>query len=64
MLILFSLLLACGEKNDSAHDSVAEMICPTVEEDSCMTEELYQECISCEGELFIGESCPYSINCQ
>ena len=68
MLILLSLFLACGEEADSAIDtaqtSAAEINCPTVEEDTCMTEELYQECISCEGELLIGESCPYSIICQ
>lgn len=57
-IFLFS---ACEEKSDT--DS--SYTCPTVEEDSCMTDELYQECLdvvaTCEsGSISVMESCPYA----
>ena len=64
-LFFLSFLIACSEKEDSA----SNFSCPTVEEDSCMTDELYQECLdvteSCEGAILIAESCPYaSFSCE
>lgn len=69
LITLISLTLltltGCGEKSaDSGTDSTAYQ-CPTVEEDSCMTEDLYQECLevlaSCDsGNIVVAESCPYA----
>jgi hypothetical protein len=65
LLTLFFLFLGCGEKSDDTSASSSNYTCPTVEEDSCMTEELYQECLdvveSCEsGNIVVAESCPYA----
>ena len=68
-MTLFALFLvsfiACGEKSDDTSTTASGYECPTVEEDSCMTEELYQECLevaeSCEsGNIIVAESCPYA----
>ncbi len=60
--LLSGLFIGCGER---AADTSAAYQCPTVEEDSCMTDELYQECLdvvsSCEsGNIIVAESCPYA----
>jgi hypothetical protein len=59
MLLLF-LFVACGEDGDSG----GSFDCPPIDEDSCMTEELYEECLavseSCEGAVAVMESCPYA----
>ena len=52
--------IACGEKSDDTSTTASGYECPTVEEDSCMTEELYQECLevaeSCEsGNIIVAE---------
>ena len=57
--------IARGEKPDDISTSASGYKCPTVEEDSCMTEYLYQECLevaeSCEsGNIIVVESCPYA----
>ena len=66
--LLFTTLIACGEKTDDTStpsDTNNTYQCPTVEEDSCMTEELYQECLevveTCDsGNIVVAESCPYA----
>jgi nitrogenase subunit NifH len=65
LLTLFFLFLGCGEKSDDTSTTASGYECPTVQEDSCMTEELYQECLdvveSCEsGNIVVAESCPYA----
>lgn len=65
LLTLFFLFLGCGEKSDDTSTTASNYECPTVQEDSCMTEELYQECLdvveSCEsGNIVVAESCPYA----
>ena len=65
LLTLFFLFLGCGEKSDDTSTTASSYECPTVQEDSCMTEELYQECLdvveSCEsGNIVVAESCPYA----
>lgn len=63
--LILTILLACGEKSTDTSDiSDSTYACPTIEEDSCMTEELYQECLevaeSCEsGNIVVADSCPY-----
>jgi nitrogenase subunit NifH len=70
LLTLFFLFLGCGEKSDDTSTTASGYECPTVQEDSCMTEELYQECLdvveSCEsGNIVVAESCPYpSFGCM
>jgi nitrogenase subunit NifH len=65
LLTLFFLFLGCGEKSDDTSTTASGYECPTIQEDSCMTEELYQECLdvveSCEsGNIVVAESCPYA----
>ena len=69
MTYIFAFILtnfiACGEKStDTSDNSTSTYVCPTIEEDSCMTEELYQECLevveSCDsGNIITADSCPY-----
>ena len=69
MNTLFALFIAsfiaCGEKSDDTSTTISSYECPTVEEDACMTDELYQECLevveSCDsGNIIVAESCPYA----
>lgn len=65
-LLMTSLtFIACGEKSIDTSSNLSNYTCPTVEEDSCMTDELYQECLevaeTCEsGNIIVAESCPYA----
>ena len=68
LCLSLSTLIGCGEKTDdtsSTNDTNDTYQCPTVEEDSCMTEELYEQCLevvdTCEsGNIVVAESCPYA----
>ena len=61
--------LAAEPSNEPAHDDTdsdspeSDSRCPSPEEDTCMTEELYQDCLevaeNCAGNILILESCPY-----
>lgn len=70
LLMTISTFIACGEKSEDTSTTASGYECPTVEEDACMTEELYQECIevaeACEsGNIIVAESCPYaSFSCM
>jgi len=69
-------VIGCGEKTDDTsatndtNDTNDTYQCPTVEEDSCMTEELYEQCLevvdTCQsGTIVVAESCPYaSFSCM
>ena len=50
---------------DSGSEDVNDgSLCPTLEEDECMTQELYDECVAkeetCEGALLSYGGCPYT----
>ena len=53
-------LIACGAENN---DNDLSDQCPTPQEDACMTEDLYQDCLDiasdCPDSLLFLESCPY-----
>ena len=59
MLLVFIGLISCSSSEDSGDE-----MCPQVGEDSCMTEELFEQCLAeaemCDGELVMLESCPYA----
>ena len=66
-------VIGCGEKTDDTStidDTTNTYQCPTVEEDTCMTEELYEQCLevveTCDsGNIVVAESCPYaSFSCM
>ena len=67
LLIFVSILsiAACGDKDEDT--ASANFECPAAEDD-CMTEELYQECLSlvetCTGNILIAESCPVQFSCE
>jgi hypothetical protein len=58
---LFLLLMGCGAVPEDTASS-----CP-VADDPCMTDELYEECLSleesCSGGILILESCPLQFSC-
>lgn len=63
--LFMTLFLACGEKSNDT-SSPSTYACPTVESDSCMTEEVYEECLAvvenCEsGNIVAAYTCPYTI---
>ena len=65
MIIILTALIGCGEKSEDTSVGVNSYQCPTVEDDACMTDELYQECQevveTCEsGNIIVAESCPYA----
>ena len=71
LITLLPLTIACGDvaseekQADSASDdTVDDGLCPTPEEDSCQTEELYAECqaelADCDDALFPVGDCPGS----
>ena len=65
LLMTAFTFFACGDKSTDTSSNLSNYTCPTVEEDSCMTEELYQECLevaeTCEsGNIIVAESCPYA----
>ena len=65
LLMTALTFIACGDKSTDTSSNLSNYTCPTVEEDSCMTEELYQECLevteTCEsGNIVVAESCPYA----
>jgi len=65
IIIILTALIACGEKSEDTSVSLNSYQCPTVEDDACMTDELYQECLevveTCEsGNIIVAESCPYA----
>ena len=51
------------EENVNETESNDESLCPTVDEDECMTSDLYDECVSqeatCEGNIISYGECPY-----
>lgn len=65
LLLAALTFIACGDKSTDTSSNLSNYTCPTVEEDSCMTDELYQECLevveTCEsGNIIVAESCPYA----
>ena len=52
-----------SEENVNETESNDESLCPTVDEDECMTSDLYDECVAqeatCEGNIISYEECPY-----
>ena len=62
--LVMTLFIACGDKSEDT-STTSSYECPTVESDSCMTEELYEQCLevveTCEsGNIVVAESCPYA----
>ena len=59
MLLWIMTFLSCASTDDTGDD-----VCPSMDEDQCMTEELLEECLAisetCTGEILRLESCPYA----
>ena len=59
MLLWFFALMSCASTSDTG-----DVLCPTMDEDNCMTEELLEQCLAvtetCDGEVIRLESCPYA----